>query len=276
MAEPTPFGPNYGDAFSIANQYRANSAPNAESVFEVKFYQEIDPGSRFATYAWPRGLVLPYAAQRSRVGEGFFEVHESSYNLMDDNDTRKNYMFPKTYTLGTGADAIAVPDEDTIKGGAYSGLAFNQEPPYFCLKYPTNTDPLLRFGWGQNPWPVYRYSDVLLMYAEAMNEQGMATQDVLDQTINQTRARGGMPPLVGLGQGEIREALKQERYIEFFFEGKRFFDLVRWGELVQTVNNRDFGYTNNFPITEEYELLPLPQRELDANPNLGVNNSPWN
>ncbi len=266
---------NYGDAFDPFKQYDANTAPNAESVFEIKFYQEIDPGSRFAAEAWPRGLVFPYAAQARRVGDGFMEVHESTYNRLDDNDARKQYLFPTTYALGTGNDAILVPDEDTIKGGPYDGLAFNREPPYFCIKYPL-LDPLLRFGWAQNPWPVYRYADVLLYYVEAMNEQGLADQTVLDQTINLTRARGGLDPLAGLGQEELRQAIRDERFIEFFYEGERFFDLVRWDQLEEVVNNRDFGYSNPVVINENFRLLPLPQREFDANPNLGQNNPPWN
>lgn len=266
---------NYEDAFEIENQYGPNSAPMGENVFDVKFNPDVDPGSRFATEAWPRGLLQPYSAAANRFGEGYFEVDSSVYIRLDDNDTRKSFLFPKTYVSGTGNEAPG-PVLDTIRGGAYDGTAFNKENPYFCVKY-TSDNSRTRFGWGLNPWPVYRYADVLLMYLEAANEQSAANQGILDETINQTRARGGLDPLsAGLGQAAIREAIKEERFIEFFFEGKRFFDLVRWNDLVNAINTRDFDYNVNFPINENFELLPIPQREVDANPNITENNPPWN
>jgi hypothetical protein len=176
-------------------------------------------------------------------------------------------MFPKTYALGSGAESIINPAADTIAGGAYEGQLFNQEPPYFCIKYPTDNDRQ-RFRWASNPWPVYRYADVLLMYAEAVNEQGVAGQDVLDQTVNLLRARANLVPLTGGGQDEIREVIKEERFVEFFYEGKRFHDLVRWGELAQEVNQRNFDYEVTTVITEADRFLPVPQRAIDTNPNI--------
>ncbi len=258
---------DYADAFSIDLQYESNAAPGAESIFEVKFAPDVDPGSRFADYAWPRSLILPYSAASNRVGSGFFEVHESVYDALDTTDARVSYMFPKTYVLGSGAESVLNPAADTIAGGAYEGQLFNQEPPYFCIKYPTDNDRQ-RFGWSKNPWPIYRYADVLLMYAEAVNEQGVAGQDVLDQTVNLLRERANLAPLTGGGQDEVREAIKEERFVEFFFEGKRFHDLVRWGELSQEVNQRNFDYEVTTAITEADRFLPIPQRAIDTNPNI--------
>lgn len=258
---------NYGDAFSIDLQYEANSAPGAESIFEVKFAPDVDPGSRFADYAWPRGLIQPYSASSGRTGSGFFEVHESVYDALNKDDARVAYMFPQTYVLGSGAESVINPAADTVAGGAYEGQLFNQEPPYFCIKYPVDNDRQ-RFRWSKNPWPVYRYADVLLMYAEAVNEQGAAGQDVLDQTVNLVRARAGLNPLIGGGQADIREAIKEERFVEFFYEAKRFFDLVRWGELTDEVNARNFDYEITTTITDADRFLPIPQNEVDANPNI--------
>ena len=258
---------DYADAFSIDLQYESNAAPGAESIFEVKFAPDVDPGSRFADYAWPRGLIQPYSASSGRTGSGFFEVHERVYDALDTTDARVAYMFPKTYVLGSGNESIINPAADTIAGGAYEGQLFNQEPPYFCIKYPVD-NPRQRFRWAKNPWPVYRYADVLLMYAEAVNEQGVASQDVLDQTVNLLRERASLAPLTGGGQDEIREAIKQERFVEFFYEGKRFHDLVRWGELAQEVNQRNFDYEVTTAITAADRFLPIPQRAVDTNPNI--------
>jgi len=265
---------NYADAFDTDLQYQANTAANAENVFDAKFHPDVDPGSRFANFAWPNGLITPYAANPRQRGQGIFEVDESVYNRIDDSDTRKAYVFPNTYPLGSGAESIAVAEQDTIVEGVYAGLVINAQNPYFPLKYPMD-DPRIRFRWGTNPWPIYRYADVLLMNLEALNALGTATQGDLDQTINRTRARGGLPPLM-MGAGPaLLDAIKEERFIEFFYEGKRFFDLVRWGELVEAVNSRDFDYGLVITINEDYELLPIPQVEIDANPNITENNPPW-
>ncbi len=266
---------NYADAFDVTKQYLKNSAPNAENIFDAKFNPDIDPGSRFANFAWPSGMIIPYGGNPNQRGQGFFEVAQSSFDKLENGDSRKAFMFPETFVLGAGNESIRNPAATKIVGGAYNEKELNKQSPYFVLKY-SMVDPRNRFGWGNNPWPIYRYADVLLMYVEALNEIGSATQEVLDQTINLTRARGGLTPLSGLTQATLRNAIKQERYTEFFFEGKRFFDLVRWGDLVSAVNNRDFGYGIIITIDERYHLLPLPQIEIDANPSITSNNAPWN
>ena len=79
-----------------------------------------------------------------------------------------------------------------------------------------------------------RYGDVLLMYAEAMNEQGLCTQEVLDESINQLRERaykgtGLVYPQATAGtQTELRKLIRMERTIEMAAEGHRYNDLIRW------------------------------------------------
>ncbi len=266
---------NYADAFDISKQYLKNSAPNAENIFDAKFNPDVDPGSRFANFAWPSGMIIPYGSNPNQRGQGFFEVTQSSFDKLENGDNRKIFMFPGTFVLGAGNESIRDPAATKIVGGAYNGKELNKQSPYFVFKY-SMVDPRNRFGWANNPWPIYRYADVLLMYVEALNEIGGATQEVLDQTINLTRARGGLAPLIGVSGAALRDAIKQERYTEFFFEGKRFFDLVRWGDLVNAVNSRDFGYGTVITIDERYHLMPLPQIEIDANPSITTNNAPWN
>lgn len=83
-------------------------------------------------------------------------------------------------------------------------------------------------------YPVMRYGDVLLMYAEAMNEQSQCSQEVLDATINQLRARAyngtGLtyPRVLADSQQKLRTILRTERFIELAWEGHRYNDLIRW------------------------------------------------
>lgn len=81
----------------------------------------------------------------------------------------------------------------------------------------------------RRPWVLFRYAEVLLMFAEATNEFSGPSADVY-ASINAVRNRAGMPSLSGLTQSQMRERIKNERRVEFCFEEQRFFDVRRWKE----------------------------------------------
>lgn len=81
----------------------------------------------------------------------------------------------------------------------------------------------------RRPWVLFRYAEVLLMFAEATNEFSGPSADVYT-SINAVRNRAGMPSLSGLTQSQMRERIKNERRVEFCFEEQRFFDVRRWKE----------------------------------------------
>lgn len=74
--------------------------------------------------------------------------------------------------------------------------------------------------------PIFRYGEILLNAAEAINEASGPAQAY--QYVNQVRARVGMPPYSGMTQAQLRERIRNERRIEFCFEDHRFFDERRW------------------------------------------------
>ncbi|WP_443946740.1 RagB/SusD family nutrient uptake outer membrane protein [Pedobacter sp. AW1-32] len=79
----------------------------------------------------------------------------------------------------------------------------------------------------RRPWVLFRYAEILLMYAEALNEsEGPGTE--VYSAINAVRNRAGMPSLNGLSQAQMRERIKNERRVELCFEEQRFFDVRRW------------------------------------------------
>jgi len=116
-------------------------------------------------------------------------------------------------------------------------------------------------------WPIYRYAEVLLMFAEAENEANGPTQPALD-AINLVRARAKLSPLAGLSQDSLRKAVHQERSWELAFESKRLFDLKRWGEFYTTLQNDPVA---KIGIKDFMVFLPIPQREIDLDPALGQN-----
>src|SRR2546423_15038492 len=78
---------------------------------------------------------------------------------------------------------------------------------------------------------VLRYADVLLMYAEAVNEGGAPAAGSAEDALNAVRGRAGLGPVSGLSQAAFRDSLRVERRREVVFEGQRWFDLSRWGIL---------------------------------------------
>lgn len=135
-------------------------------------------------------------------------------------------------------------------------------------------------NYGQPDSPIngqiIRYADVLLMLAEAYIEDGKIAQAL--PLINQVRKRSGAFEYTTLGdKAKATTLLRRERQMELAGEQHRFFDLVRWGTLVATINAEKQAAVGISPVKDFHVLLPIPQAERDANPTLDaqVNNN-WN
>lgn len=133
-----------------------------------------------------------------------------------------------------------------------------------------------------NDWPVLRYSDVLLMFAEAYNELGNTSKAL--GYLNKVRTRVNLEAYENsevVSYFDFKIALEEERRVEFAFENQRWFDLVRTGRALTVMNqhfNTEFQYNDpddpESPVTpiEEWQLvLPIPQYEIDLNPNFAQN-----
>lgn len=112
----------------------------------------------------------------------------------------------------------------------------------------------------------FRYGEILLNYAEALNEADGPVSDVYTY-VNQIRTRAGMPNLpAGLTKDQMRKRIRNERAVEFAFEEMRWWDLLRWrdGETIKaTVNAMNVTKT---PTGFSYDVVPLPalyQREFN-------------
>ncbi|HYQ58769.1 MAG TPA: RagB/SusD family nutrient uptake outer membrane protein [Draconibacterium sp.] len=124
---------------------------------------------------------------------------------------------------------------------------------------------------------VIRYADILLLYAEMINEtEGGPTADTY-KYINMVRNRVNLPDLpAGMSQQEMREQIYHERLLELGIEGVRWYDMLRWGwledpSMVAELKVRD---PHDFPtFTPGKELLPIPNTERDVNPNLEPNSN---
>ena len=146
----------------------------------------------------------------------------------------------------------------------------------------------------ENDWPVIRYADVLLMLAEA---QGFSQSSI--DLINLVRSRAGATPYAAGAistLAEFEQALSTERRIEFAFENQRWFDLVRYNTTMTTITAEQSmkdhfsrEYFNHYRlytapavtlavlhsyVTKEHLLLPIPQREIDTNTQIKIEQNP--
>ena len=203
-----------------------------------------------------------------------------------------NLITPYSHYLGTDAGSSPMDKQfvlaDPTKGGApMEAMAFirNSEGwnSYFWRKFiPTGN---LDGYWGEynrTPYefPIIRLADVLLMLAEAYNEDSGDIQKAAAE-VNKVRRRAGMPELNSgaawlavSSKEEMADRIRRERAFELAGEGQRYWDLRRWGMLESSVKNAtdilgDLMYTRSYQ--PRHELWPIPLVELDRNPNLTQN-----
>lgn len=115
--------------------------------------------------------------------------------------------------------------------------------------------------------PVLRYADLLLVLAEAINEQGRPDEAL--PYINQVRSRAGLSDLSGLNQEQLRVRILQERRVELAFEGQWWFDIMRAGPEAAEEFFQSLGKSNFDPAT--HTVLPIPLTDIDLNPNMKQN-----
>ena len=169
--------------------------------------------------------------------------------------------------------------------GQYSG-----KKPYTAPESPYCTPGIVPWGASSLNWSLIRYADVMLMKAEALIEQNKNLDEAraLINEIRKKAARSVAPsytpvdcnpnlasylvseyPASGWNQDYARRAVRMERRIELAMEGHRWFDLVRWGNVVQTMNDyyasevKIHSYYQGANLTEDEVYLPIPINQVD-------------
>lgn len=196
------------DYKDVANPARKN---NAESIFEIQFSSSTTEFSSGLPYCF---FPFPFASDSVKKMTGVSN--------------------PAALTEGEG---MGIPTPDLIAKYATGDKRFaatikyvtdNSTPKVrlpMCIKY---LHPHSLFRQADENIPIYRYAEVLLFLAEAINEQGGRSTVALGY-LNQVRTRAGLANSTAATQADIRTAILNERQVEFAYEGKRWFDLVRTG-----------------------------------------------
>jgi hypothetical protein len=124
---------------------------------------------------------------------------------------------------------------------------------------------------GDN-FPILRYSDVLLMKAEALNELGRTGEAIV--LVEQVRARAGLKePLTGYDKTKLESLIAKERQVEFCFENQRWYDLKRTGKAVEQMkahgqrelDQKTFLFSSAYQIDPYKLLAPIPAEQILIN-----------
>jgi hypothetical protein len=195
--------PNYADVFNPVNK---NSK---ESVFEIQYKEGSDGfASNFIYQFLPQPIT---AAEVTAVTGVIPEVGR----------TVEGYNIPSPDIIA------AYSTNDKRKDASIGTLIANRISYPYVKKY---NHPHAQTGLTDDNWPVYRYAEVLLLLAEALNEQSKFSEAIT--LLNQVRTRAGLAGTTAVGGADLRQAIFDERRLELAFENKRWLDLVRSGNAV--------------------------------------------
>lgn len=219
---------------------------NQESIFEVQ--------SKKGGFGLGSGLPNAYAP----IGSGNLVVPVGNpgannipvmdiYNEYEEGDLRRDF---------------------SMRLGYYNNDGVWVENPY-VNKF---MDVPYQNGDANNNFPVFRYADILLLYAEVLNINNKPAEAL--EYLNKVRRRGfgyqsneSTPiDITTTDKNQLSLIIERERRVELAFEGKRWFDLVRTGRAVEVLTQK------GFKLNETNTVFPIPQAQIDINPKLTQNN----
>lgn len=254
---PYALMPTHEDVFSF------DFENNSESIFEMQYASNSDDNgwvlddNHSENFKASQGIMRAWWQDAGRGapggGLGINVPTAELINEFEDGDPRKAstiYTGSDTY-YAAGVEATYDPSWSPSGGTMrkYRGLnVAKMNPVNFAIDY--------------NNERIYRYADLLMMYAEAIAFNGGSAQEAVD-LINQVRGRSCPTCSPVTAADDLVAAIQHERRVEFAFEGHRLFDLVRWGIAedvfaAQGITFKTWGSSGSFPA-----IFPLPQSEID-------------
>jgi hypothetical protein len=248
-----------------ANNFTTNGKNNIESLFEV---QVGNP-----TLAASQGVYgLNMSKMIGACGPSFCDGRPTPWYFSQffQEKTVNNQLDPRLdatifWNKPGGEDVYG-----TQFATRYAGALANHTPDtLFFKKYGEYWIPGDQSWDASINYKVLRYADILLMYAEALNEQGQSAAAL--PYVNQVRVRVNLAPLSGLSQSALRDAILHERLLEFGMEGQRWLDLGRQNLFTDLATLRAHDPEFNFFVANKSQLLPIPTAEINLNPNIKQN-----
>jgi len=262
---------SYKDLFLVSGQ--ANSAVNCEIMFSTNYAlgspQRLSPqpaGYDVEMANW--AILQPFKAfaDAYQMTDGSTPPPsiDSAYN---NRDPRLNMTMklPKETWENPSTHVKQVIDNPSLTSYIMEKYVDLSKIPISGATAPSSTQHYIHL----------RYADVLLMYAEAKNE-ATGPDATVYAALDAVRARTGvnMPAVNQTTYNDkvsLRDYIRNERRVKLAMEGLRYFDLKRWNIAETKLNGKPTVGTSPMVFLPKHYYLPLPQSELDKNPNLVQN-----
>jgi len=250
--------PDFEHTFSLDGQY------NSESVYEIgaiEFEGTENGGNQYANTQGVRGTP--------NRGWGF---NRPSINLRDSFEPEDPRMEGTIIFLGEIIDGVTILGDGSTPDVTYTDATNTVIKEIECYNQKVWIPGISTSEqWGHNR-RLIRYAEVLLIAAEALNENGQSADALIYLNQVRARAREGnnsiLPDITETGKDALRDLILKERRSELAMEGVRFWDLVRTGKAVQVLGSLGFQSNKN-------ELLPIPQTEIDISQGSLDQNPGW-
>ena len=245
------FAQNYADMFKLANE-------NKYFLFEVEFTPGGNGnGTNYPVYIIPSDISqdsIPYGGFTSATR---LAISPDLMNSYDSTDVRFNATIDTSY--------VQVGDSTV-----------GHTPFYHKFIDPNAASSVVsHYDWPDN-FPLLRYADVLMMYAQILNDQNGAPPAEAVSILNRIRERAGLSDIHPATKADFQSALNLEERHEFADEGQWWWYLVRTGQAVNTINTWSAatggqgGQAVN--INDNKLIYAIPQSEIDIYPGLYTQN----
>ena len=262
--------PTYNEVFDQFNEY------NAEIIWSLDFAKDITgqfdpafPGAAFAGNSnWRPSMFNPRLRdeplntdERGALGDAL-RARGEAFNGTGLQIASKD--FAEKFPMNDLRRELNIVD---------NYLGFDLVFPYMAKFWNLELDRSPRFNHSDNRM-IFRLADVHLMAAECENERPGGNPNTAFEYIRPIRERAyatqvEAEAILGLSQQEFREAIYDERKWELAGECTRRYDLIRWGILLDVVQNLEFRFWNPAANIKPYHVkLPIPLQELENNPAL--------
>ncbi len=271
----------------FAGLFQEENENNVEVIFDIQYIATTQaqpwPSCALSLSEWPTANVTADLINSFYMANGLpITDAESGYDDQDPFASRDARLAASVILPGsTFGSSTFIPDNDEVPCGARPRKYAEENA---ADRYNISLNTILM-----------RYADVLLMRAEALIEGGNTDQEIYD-LIDAVRDRSGMPTVesvegTGLSQDDLRTIVRHERRVEFYNEGTRYADMLRWKDesLVHDVYGYDKSLLSDPSSSDTWTfslikiatrtfdsdkgwLWPIPQSDIDINENLLPNN----
>ncbi|MDR1403804.1 MAG: RagB/SusD family nutrient uptake outer membrane protein [Tannerellaceae bacterium] len=250
LKEVTTMGYNLLDDFNDLWNY-SKDEHHSEYIFDIEYESDIQLGAGFTNDFLPQQAEIAQLYGIPGAAGNSYNPSDELFDIFEDTDLRKDVTVAKGWTDAEGVYHLINPSGQGAKT--------------YTKKYLTS---IPRSGDSPCNWKVIRYADVLLMLAEALNENDKTAEALT--YVNRVRKRAGVNSYPeDISKDNLREEIYDERRRELSFEGHRIWDLFRTGRILQACGPLGMQpHMVLFPI-------PLAQIQVMNNPAIFPQNPGW-